>query len=393
MQQPLVPTVPVSIHGVLADGHVVQAFDIAVASHGLGHVRRAMLALRDSPLDEIAAALDLDVEASIVGPGQLHLVASAGERELLEVVRQFGGGQLRAAADEPEAADALLARAVEALAAEERPEDPRVPITFWTLAEHGPEPMVRRLHAPRWDDIAANYLQPVREALGSIMASPPDSARGIALWRGAPGTGKTTALRALAQEWREHVEVHVIVDPEVFLGERASYLVQVLFGGEYDEPWDEADDEGYVRAPLAAHHDGPGAMSIVPYAASPVASRRRAKLIVLEDAGELISADARVSAGQALSRLLNLTDGMLGQGTNVSVLVTTNEPIDSLHDAIARPGRSWAHVEFGALPADEANRWLAEHGVEERVDAPTTLARLYGLLRGDQVVVLDALED
>ena len=40
------------------------------------------------------------------------------------------------------------------------------------------------------------------------------------------------------------------------------------------------------------------------------------------------------------------------------MLVTTNEPIDRLHSAIARPGRSWAHLEFSGLPTDEANDWL-----------------------------------
>ena len=37
------------------------------------------------------------------------------------------------------------------------------------------------------------------------------------------------------------------------------------------------------------------------------------KLLVLEDAGELLAADAHVRTGQALSRLLNVTDGLVGQ--------------------------------------------------------------------------------
>ena len=38
------------------------------------------------------------------------------------------------------------------------------------------------------------------------------------------------------------------------------------------------------------------------------------RLLVLEDAGELMAASARAEVGQGLSRLLNLTDGLLGQG-------------------------------------------------------------------------------
>ena len=127
-------------------------------------------------------------------------------------------------------ASPLIERIAEQLQERERAEDPRVPVWFWTLTEHGPQPLRRRLHAPAWSEIATNYVVTVREALDRIMGSPPDAAQGIALWRGAPGTGKTTALRALAREWRDHADIHVIVDPEVFLGDKASYLVEVLFG-------------------------------------------------------------------------------------------------------------------------------------------------------------------
>ena len=63
------------------------------------------------------------------------------------------------------------------------------------------------------------------------------------------------------------------------------------------------------------------------------------KLVVLEDSGELLSIDAHERTGQALSRLLNVTDGVLGQGTKAIVLVTTNEPLRKLHPAIRRAGR------------------------------------------------------
>src|SRR5215207_1268095 len=88
------------------------------------------------------------------------------------------------------------------------------------------------------------------------------------------------------------------------------------------------------------------------------------RLLILEDAGELLAADARAVAGQALSRLLNVTDGLLGAGLRALVLLTTNEPLRRMHPAVVRPGRTWAEVEFSALPADEANAWLEANAAE-----------------------------
>lgn len=103
----------------------------------------------------------------------------------------------------------------------------------------------------------------------------------------------------------------------------------------------------------------------------------RWRLVILEDAGELIAADARAVAGQALSRLLNVTDGLLGQGTRTLVLITTNEPVKRLHPATRRAGRCLADLEFSPFPVVEANAWLAGRGHDRRVEKPAPLAELY----------------
>jgi hypothetical protein len=107
------------------------------------------------------------------------------------------------------------------------------------------------------------------------------------------------------------------------------------------------------------------------------------RVLVLEDTGELLSADAKQRTGQGLSRLLNVTDGLLGQGLRVLVLVTTNEPLRSLHPAVARSGRCVANLEFPAFPAQEADAWLAARGVSGD-GAPRTLASLFARAEGQE---------
>jgi hypothetical protein len=107
------------------------------------------------------------------------------------------------------------------------------------------------------------------------------------------------------------------------------------------------------------------------------------RVLLLEDTGELLSADARELMGQGLSRFLNVVDGLIGQGLRVLALVTTNEEIRRLHPAVARPGRAAASVEFEPLSADEAQAWLAARGAVGDSAGTKTLAELYARVEGN----------
>ena len=250
-----------------------------------------------------------------------------------------------------------------------------VPITFWTYTPNGAQPAFRNIGVPEWSEIAENYPAAAQRQLAAIMQDFQPSRGGqLILWHGQAGTGKTFALRALAWEWREWCQFHYIVDPDSFFGQHADYLISVLLqpavpmmvgqGGlgmhhvfarlrDFDEP--EEDEEGAEK----------------PW-----------RLLVLEDTGELLSADARERAGQGLSRFLNVVDGLIGQGLRVLVLVTTNEEIRKLHPAVARPGRCAANVEFGALSPEESAAWLERQGLKGAAPGRRTLASLYAELEG-----------
>jgi hypothetical protein len=80
---------------------------------------------------------------------------------------------------------------------------------------------------------------------------------------------------------------------------------------------------------------------------------------------------------------LNFGEGLLGQGLNVLTLISTNEQLAELNQAVSRPGRTAVEIEFAPLSIAECNRWLlARDGQANAVTESTTLAELYAQISG-----------
>ena len=195
-----------------------------------------------------------------------------------------------------------------------------------------------RLDLQPWSVVRQHYAPEVRAALDPLVDHVPevDAARRLLLWHGAPGTGKTSAVRALMHAWQPWARPVVVTDPEVMLSD-GRYLRRLLL-----DVHDEVDDHGDELW----------------------------QLLVLEDAEALLRKD---TGGPAMSRLLNLTDGLLGQGLRCLFLITTNEPLAAVHRAVVRPGRCLAQVEFTPPPAAQAASLLGRP-----VPGPMTLAEVLG---------------
>lgn len=233
---------------------------------------------------------------------------------------------------------------------EEQAENEReVRIGYWAMSSMGPNLTRRTMVAQPWDEIKHNYAASVGSGLTQLMDLDPKKVAGkMLLLHGEPGTGKTSSLRTLALSWKKWCDLEVVIDPERLFTD-SDYLLTVLQQRRDVDRW---------------------------------------IMLLLEDCDELIRKEAKSISGQALSRLLNATDGFLGQGLNLLIGITSNEPLEKLHPAVLRSGRCLAKLEVPPLSQDEAVTWLNDPELASSIKGPTTLADLYAL-RSDQSVITD----
>jgi hypothetical protein len=183
-------------------------------------------------------------------------------------------------------------------------------------------------------DVGLNYGQafvPIYDKIFERLNT--NEAKGLVLFHGTPGTGKTSLIKYISK----HLKKEVLFIPPV-LGESLSSPEFIPF--------------------LINHANS---------------------ILIIEDAERIIADRSGGGISTGVSNILNISDGILGDCLNIQIIATFNTKKDRIDSALLRKGRLIAEHEFCSLEPNDANRLLTHLGKNHRTHNPMTLTEIYNL--------------
>ena len=112
-------------------------------------------------------------------------------------------------------------------------------------------------------------------------------------------------------------------------------------------------------------------------------------ILILEDSESIISNDVDERT-QAVSNILNMSDGLLNDVMDVQIIATFNKDIKKMDPALTRAGRLIVNYKFRKLTAEEANKLCKKLKNKKKFDKAVALAEIY---EGSNQIIVDDLED
>ena len=185
-------------------------------------------------------------------------------------------------------------------------------------------------------DVGLNYGSGFQKHHDTVLSKLQHNKRGLFIFHGQPGTGKTTYIKYLAH----------------------------LFGGK----------RMFIFIPTM------NLETLVSPQLLPILLDHKDSILVLEDAEKaVVSRENQLGNESLVSTLLNIGDGILGSMLNLSLVVTFNTKKDKIDSALLRKGRLLYEYEFKPLDIPDAKKLITKLGSEHKVTEPMTVADIYNI--------------
>jgi len=179
-------------------------------------------------------------------------------------------------------------------------------------------------------DLELNYGTEATAKFDKVIGHISKNKNGLVLFSGDPGTGKSTFIKYLTTKTNRKVI--------------------------------------YLSSGAAEQLTNPDFMSFI--------MGYRNSILLLEDA-EKVLRSRESQDNDAISNILNITDGILGDCLNIMVIATFNIDRENIDSALVRKGRLLVEHHFTALSPDECNKIFESIKSKKRTEVPMTLAEIY----------------
>ncbi len=181
-------------------------------------------------------------------------------------------------------------------------------------------------------DLNDNYNEDFPEISKNIIIKLNDKKKtGLVILHGEPGTGKTTYIRYLAGKLTRDI---IFISPD---------MVQHITSPEF-----------------------------IPFLMS-----NSNCILIIEDAEPALQTRQGDNRSGAVSNILNMTDGLLSDCLNISMVATFNTTTKDIDKALLRKGRLLQEYEFNKLELDRAQALLDKIGKDAKAKEPMSLAEIY----------------
>lgn len=222
---------------------------------------------------------------------------------------------------------------------------PPINKTFFIISSSSSGYELRPANIKEFDiQLDLNYGESFVEKHNDIVAKIKNNKHGLFLFHGEPGTGKTTYIRKLVSELSE--EKTIIYVPSYFMYDIAN----------------------------------PELISFI--------SKFRNSILLLEDA-EMILTSPQEERSQAVTNILNISDGLLNDHMDMQIIATFNISRKIIDEALLRKGRLMVDYKFKKLTANQATKLSKHIGLNKEYSEPKTLAEIYEEKVGKQLIDTD----